>query len=350
VSVKNWPPEAAKLMCLLNGACKFDVTDLAERALTPEILQSVSYLDSDEAVDSLHADPYWPKWDSPWWHMTLLYEMGLADKIPDRALDAFQSVARKHYIDVFPLKEEEIPEGCDTTRNICCFCALGTAMQIFESRGIRSDEVMPWARSWFERYQINDGGYNCAEEVYLRDTPRSSIVSTVPMLEALLKLSDRGLSDEESQFLDRGIQYLLERRLFKSLSKQDAVIDPDFLKLTFPRFYEYDVLRGLKLVTDWAIKRNKKLPWPAVEEAFAIVGSKVNAQEATINLERQFYADKRTLAKDENGDWTRGHDASVFPLLEATGALGPSPFLFRQFMHMYENVYKLTYSGCLELQ
>ena len=76
-------------------------------------------------------------------------------------------------------------------------------MQIFESRGIRSDEVMPWARSWFERYQINDGGYNCAEEVYLRDTPRSSIVSTVPMLEALLKLSDRGLSDAEDCLLQR---------------------------------------------------------------------------------------------------------------------------------------------------
>lgn len=348
MNVKNWSPEASKLMCLLNGACKFDVTDLAERALTPQILQSVGYLDSDEAVDSLHADPYWPKWDSPWWHMTLLWEMGLADKIPDRALDAFQSVARKHYIDVFPLVDEELPSGCDPTRNICCFCALATAMQIFESRGIRSDEVIPWARSWFARYQIADGGYNCAEDVYVREKPRSSIVSTVPMLEALLKLSDRGLSDEEEAILDNGIQYLLERRLFRSLSKKDEVIDPNFLRLTFPRFYEYDVLRGLKLVTDWAMKRQKKLPWRAIEEAFTIVCGKVKVDEASIDIERQFFAGNRTLAKDENGEWTRGHDASVFPLLEAAGALGPSPFLTRVFMYMYENVYKLTYSGALE--
>jgi len=349
LNVKNLSEETSKLRCLLNGACKFDVTDLAERALTPQILQSVSYLDSTEAVDSLNADPYWPKWDSPWWHMTLLFEMGLADKIPDRALDAFQSAASKHYIDVFPLKEEEIPAGCDTTRNICCFCALGTAMQIFEARGLRSDEVFPWARSWFARYQISDGGYNCCEEVYLKETPRSSIVSTVPMLEALLKLSERGLSDEEEAILDRGIQYLLERRLFKSLSKKDAVIDPDFLKLTFPRFYEYDVLRGLKLVTDWAVKRDRKLPWSAIQEAFSSITFKVRTDDPEIDVERQFYAGKGTLALDECGEWSRGHDATSFPLLEAVGALGPSPFLFRSFMYMYENVHNLMYAGRIEV-
>jgi hypothetical protein len=343
VNVKNLSQEASKLTCLLNGACKFDVTDLAERALSPQILQSVGYLDSAEAVDSLYADPYWPKWDSPWWHMTLLFEMGLADRIPDRALDAFQSVARKHFIDVFPLKEEEIPAGCDTTRNIYCFCALGTAMQILEARGLRSDEVIPWARSWFARYQIADGGYNCSEEVYLKETPRSSIVSTVPMLEALLKLSQRGLSDEEEAILDRGIQYLLDRRLFKSLSKKDAVIDADFLKLTFPRFYEYDVLRGLKLVTDWAVERDKKLPMVAIEEAFQLVAAKVNVDEPSIEIERQFYAGKRTLAKDESGEWSRGHDVSLFPLLEAVGTPGPSPFLFKSFMLMYENLHGLLY-------
>lgn len=341
MKVKNLSQEASKLRCLLNGACKFDVTDLAERALSPQILQSVGYLDSAQAVDSLYADPYWPKWDSPWWHMTLLFEMGLADRIPERALDAFQSVARKHFIDVFPLKEEEIPAGCDTTRNIYCFCALATAMQILEARGLRSDEVIPWARSWFARYQIADGGYNCSEEVYLKETPRSSIVSTVPMLEALLKLSERGLSDEEEAILDRGIQYLLDRRVFKSLSKKDAVIDADFLKLTFPRFYEYDVLRGLKLVTDWAVKRDKKLPMVAIEEAFQLVAAKVDVDEPSIEIERQFYAGKRTLAKDESGAWSRGHDVSLFPLLEAMGAPGPSTFLFKSFMLMYENLHGL---------
>ncbi len=345
MNVKNLSQEASKLRCLLNGACKFDVTDLAERALNPQILQSVGYLDSDEAVDSLYADPYWPKWDSPWWHMTVLFEMGLADKIPDRALDAFQAAARKHYIDVFPLKEEEIPTGCDPSRHICCHCALATAMQILEAREVRSDEVFPWARSWFARYQIADGGYNCAEEVYLRETPRSSIVSTVPMLEALLNLSERGLSDEEEAILDRGMQYLLDRRLFRSLSKSDAVIDPDFLMLTFPRFYEYDLLRGLKLVTDWAVKRDKKLPMAAIDEAFTLVSVKVNIDEASIDVERQFYAGKRTLGLDESGEWSRGHEVSLFPLLEAVGAPGPSPFLFKSFMLMYENLHKLLNSG-----
>jgi hypothetical protein len=35
--------------------------------------------------------------------------------------------------------------------------------------------------------------------------------------------------------------------------------------------------------------------------------------------------------------------------LEAVGALGPSPFLFRSFMYMYENVHNLMYAGRIEV-
>jgi sulfide:quinone oxidoreductase len=41
-----------------------------------------SYLSSESALSSIERDPYWPKWDSPWWHMSLLNEMGLAKEIP----------------------------------------------------------------------------------------------------------------------------------------------------------------------------------------------------------------------------------------------------------------------------
>ena len=45
---------------------------------------SVRYLGSDDAARSVEADTYWPKWDSPWWHMLLLYELGEARRIPAR--------------------------------------------------------------------------------------------------------------------------------------------------------------------------------------------------------------------------------------------------------------------------
>jgi hypothetical protein len=39
------------------------------------VQQSVDYLASCKALESIEADPYWPKWDSPWWQMLLLHEM-----------------------------------------------------------------------------------------------------------------------------------------------------------------------------------------------------------------------------------------------------------------------------------
>jgi len=39
------------------------------------VKKSRSYLSTLPALQSIERDPYWPKWDSPWWHMVLLHEM-----------------------------------------------------------------------------------------------------------------------------------------------------------------------------------------------------------------------------------------------------------------------------------
>lgn len=302
---------------------------------------SIEYLNSQEAVQSLEADPYWPKWNSPWWHMTLLFEMGQTNLIPQHILTIFKSVSASHYLDVFPLREEEIPIGCDTTRNIFCHCALGTALQIFESAGYKADDIVPWVRQWFARYQLDDGGYNCDEAVYLKDTPRSSIVSTLPMLETLLSFGKNRLTADDLRILDKGAKYLLARRLFKSLSKQDAVIDAQFLQLTFPRFYDYDILRGLAFVTSHARLVETSVNWRDIEEAFKLLESKLT--NGTLTVERAFFADKTTLAKDPDGDWRRGKPASVFPLLLEVGKVGsPSVFLTRKFSVVIEDLIDLN--------
>jgi len=95
--------------------------------------------------------------------------------------------------------------------------------------------------------------------------PRSSIVSTLPILEAALDLSARTAA--EDALLERGADYLIQRRLFRSLSRQGAVIDERWLKPLFPRFYHYDVLRGLHFLVNWAVKNRKSLPLAAVEES-----------------------------------------------------------------------------------
>ena len=64
------------------------LTAIPEAAITrtPAILegieQAIAYLESDAAIASIEADAYWPKWHSPWWHMTLLWELGMHRQHP----------------------------------------------------------------------------------------------------------------------------------------------------------------------------------------------------------------------------------------------------------------------------
>lgn len=105
-----------------------------------------------------------------------------------RGLCAFfrERLLAGHYLPFFPLLESELPAGIDPYRQILCHCALGTAMQILQAGGRDPWQDWPWLGEWLSRYQLPDGGYNCDEAVYTQ-SQRSSLVSTLPVLEALLQ-------------------------------------------------------------------------------------------------------------------------------------------------------------------
>jgi hypothetical protein len=65
------------------------------------IRQCGAALASSEALESIGREPYWPKWDSSWWHMTLLWEMGEAAHIPRVAAEAMTHAFENHYIHIF---------------------------------------------------------------------------------------------------------------------------------------------------------------------------------------------------------------------------------------------------------
>ena len=60
--------------------------------------QSLDYLGSDQAWADIGRDPYWPKWDNAWWHMTLLFELGLAVRIPRRIAERMAASANEHFV------------------------------------------------------------------------------------------------------------------------------------------------------------------------------------------------------------------------------------------------------------
>lgn len=88
--------------------------------------------------------------------------------------------------------------------------------------------------------QLDDGGWNCEAE---NGSTRSSFHSTICVLEGLLEY-ERATGSDTGTARRRGEQYLLDRRLFRRLST-DEVADAAWLRLSFPTWWHYDVLRGL---------------------------------------------------------------------------------------------------------
>jgi hypothetical protein len=90
--------------------------------------------------------------------------------------------------------------------------------------------------------QLEDGGWNC-------DAPpstRGSFHSTICVLEGLVAYEQAvGDSRGVTAARTRGQEYLLERRMLRSLSSGE-VINRDWTLFSYPPGYHYDVLRGLE--------------------------------------------------------------------------------------------------------
>ena len=90
--------------------------------------------------------------------------------------------------------------------------------------------------------QMADGGWNCEQE---NGSTRGSFHSTINVLEGLLEHARAtGGSAEHTAALERGQEYLLERRMLPRLSSGE-LIDRAFTLFSFPTGWHYDALRGL---------------------------------------------------------------------------------------------------------
>ncbi len=179
-----------------------------------ELEASLSYLASEQAVKSLEADAYWPKWDSPWWHMLLLHEMGETKRIPAQVIETCIASLNKMPVKIFPIHPTDMPAGVDPYRGSPCHCQLGNIYQVLAAWGVDVDKELPWIRPWFLRYQMNDGGFNCDNEAYLvKDEVPSSMVGTIAVFEAILLHTPRPWTEEEKAFLEKGARFLMGRQL-----------------------------------------------------------------------------------------------------------------------------------------
>jgi hypothetical protein len=296
---------------------------------------AVDYLDSPDAIKDVERDSYWPKWHSPWWHMLLLHEMGETKRIPKAIVSAFIASLNRMPLKIFPIHDQDMPSGVDPYRQTMCHCQLGNVYQVLAAWGVDLDSELPWIRPWFLRYQMSDGGLNCDNSAYLvKDEVASSMVGTIAAFEAVLLYTPRPWTIEGRAFLDRAARFLIDRKLTQgSPTKHNAAERKSALqwrKLCFPRFYMYDVLRGLNALTLWAEKTRQPLPKEAIAEVVRDLQERFS--DGKVRCERNAHLGMTTLLPAQNGEWIRSQPATTFPLFVKTGAVNEvSPFLTQQW-------------------
>lgn len=103
--------------------------------------------------------------------------------------------------------------------------------------------------------QLEDGGWNC-------DAPpsrRSSFHTTICVLEGLSEYERAmGTSPAVTEARRRADEYLLERRMFRSLTTGE-VIDRNWTRFSFPPTWHYDVLRGLDYLRSAGVEPDERV-------------------------------------------------------------------------------------------
>jgi hypothetical protein len=311
----------------------------------PGVEASLKYLASPEAFSTLRANVYWPKWNAPWWHLTTLHEMGLIKNAPRALIDGFVEQMKASPLKVFLIDRNEIGPSMELGASCHCHCSLGNIYQALAAYGVNVDQELPWIRKWFLSYQLPDGGYHCDDEVYSLASPPSSMVGTIAVLEAVLLYTNHPLTSAEEALVDRAAECLLNRKLMHATlnpanldEKED---EADWLKLCFPRFYFYDVLRGLNVVLEWADRRDKSIPRSAIQSVTDHIRS--TNPDGKIRIRRHSFEGCLTRLQNSNWEWKNRGQASHFELMDRVSGLGQvSPHLTANWTRAQALISKLS--------
>ena len=126
-----------------------------------------------------------------------------------------------------------------------CVLAMVIAMGAYgHSKDPRLFEML----DFILEHQMPDGGWNCSWDSVRRPTVKSSLHTTLSVLEAFAIYLENGYThnvDRVKEMLIQGESFILQKRLFRSV-RTEEVINPDFIKFHYPTRWKYDAFRALE--------------------------------------------------------------------------------------------------------
>jgi hypothetical protein len=219
--------------------------------------------------------PYLPKYKASYWTIMLLAQLGV-DRTDRRMENACESIFQ------FQLDEggfaNELGQKTgehEPSREISLThvtspgnfgiyehqmsCLTGNISAALIRAGYANDRRVVRALEWLVKIQNQDGGWLCPYwRAHIRDK-HGCFYGTICPMEAFSEVQVKDVNTQMKTCIDRGAEFLLMHHLFKADHHNFRVINQSWLKLGFPWFYGYNILRGLDVLTRLRYVKDKRL-------------------------------------------------------------------------------------------
>ena len=258
---------------------------IASSRIVTRIFQKQSRLGSWESPANL----YTPKYKSTYWQVMILGALGLSKDDPRvrKACDfilryqlgegGFSShTAGRAAEEYHNLRRKGKTLGnlerwtAEKVREHEYSCLTGNTASALLRLGYAHDVRVERALNWLVSVQNSDGGWLCPYwKAHIKDM-HSCFYGTICALEAFSEAETT--SDAARKAAERGAEFLLMHRLFKADHHSFKIINRNWLRLSFPSFYGYDILRGLRVLGKLGYGADERC-----DEALSILLSKQNA-------------------------------------------------------------------------
>ena len=213
-------------------------------------------------------NPYHPKYRSSYWQIMTLGQLGM-DRSDERVRRACENVFRfqlgeggfSSYTPERASKEykwlrekgKKLPPPNEWVPSLVFehqySCLTGNMAAALIRIGYADDPRVRKALEWLVKVQNRDGGWLCPYwRAHIRDK-HGCFYGTICPMEGFSEIPREKLTKEMEHAVERGAEFLLMHRLFKADHHNYKVINQSWLKLGFPWFYGYNILRGLDVLT-----------------------------------------------------------------------------------------------------
>lgn len=215
--------------------------------------------------------PYHPKYRATYWQIMLLSHLGLDKTDPrvTRACDAifpFQladggfttvreaGAAREYrWVANRARRRGQAPPPVEAwvqerIREYEMSCLTGNVAAALLRLGYVGGDRVTRALQWLVAVQNRDGGWLCPYWRAHRHDTHGCFIDTIALLDAFAQLPDAQKTPDVRAAVARGVEFLLQHRLYQTDHHQFRVIKAAWLQFGFSEYF-YDVLRGLTVVT-----------------------------------------------------------------------------------------------------